>query len=171
MSGLGSSWITNPYVTWGIAIVLGVLSSLIANFLSPKLILLLEGGKTVSRVNRQRQAKRLNKIINDLHSGKKDKSNFFARVYSGYAVMIITVVLAITDTFVILALAPVNETSPSPPTVTTKFFLILLYFLAAFSFILSQLLIKRIEFVADSVANFGAYTTSYEKEWGTSSPP
>src|ERR1700689_2628503 len=99
-----SSLMTNIYVTWGVAILLGILSSLVATFLYPKILLALEGRKIISQRLRRRQAEYLNTIIEELHSGKRDRSEYLVRIKVAVGVMLNAGFVFCTGALVILAL-------------------------------------------------------------------
>jgi hypothetical protein len=167
-----SSWTTNAIVTWGVAAVIGVLTSLIANILYPKLISVLEGRKLVSRTKRQKEAAWLNELINNLHSGKNDKTEYFVRSYITFGVLFVVGMVSVLDSIVILAGVPLTDAGGfNEKSVRSVLFIVLLSVLGLLSFTLANRLQKRVRFVTSSLADFDIYTAAYKAKWATGTLP
>ncbi len=164
------SWLTNPMVTWAIAIVVGVVSSIIASFLYPKLIAVLESSKAVSLRSRYRAASRFNQLINDLHYGRRNRNDYFVEVNIALAVTFLAGAISVFSATVILALSPsvIGIDYSSEPSFKANGLIIACYIFALITVTLAVRLYMRLKLVSSALDDFESYTASYKKKWGGS---
>jgi hypothetical protein len=139
--------------------------------LYPKILLALEGRKIISQHLRRRQAEYLNDIIEELHSGKTERSEYFVRINVTVAVMLIASFVFCTGGLVILGLTQDQIDFKIDFTTRASVASITLICLCLVSTTTAFRIKKRLFFILAALSDYDAYITAYEKEWGSGPPP
>jgi hypothetical protein len=168
MQQIGDGFWTTALWFFLIPASVGIGASLVANFLYPLLISQLETRKIISLEKRKASARELHGIITDLHEGKRDKVEYYIRMYTVVSTLLASAFACITALLVIAALAPpYSGDHLTEPVMRTMAMIGFLVVMAWVSLLLEIRFVKRLRFIRLSLQDFDAYVREYEEKWGS----
>lgn len=94
---------------WGglaVGLLVALIGSIAANLVHPKILGFLDSRKTSSQEKRRKEAFRLDKVILDLHSGKRDKHFYLMKSATAVGVAITVAFSNLIAAVVVIALSP-----------------------------------------------------------------
>ena len=164
-------WATGAF--WaGIAIstVIGIAINIFTNLTHNKIVSWLDTRKLISQEKRRSAAVQLNKIVNEIHSGKRDRTSYIIRI----AISIIfssTMVTAATVLGIgLMALFPIKGWSFFPdiqhlePKLAVSFaFALILQYMGIGFMIIS---LRRFRQVTNALDNYDEYQAKFITQWG-----
>ena len=162
-------WATGAF--WaGIAIsaVLSIFINFLTNLYNSTVQDFLENRKVITHEKRRSKAVKFHTLINELHSGKRDKTRYLILQCTNILIAFTTTISSFTALIVILALAPHKGPIDVSDTllIQTLASMSVLSLLGYFCLIVAIISMVRLSRVGTAIDNFETYEKEFKARWG-----